>query len=142
MPILLQDRITRDELRRNPDRLYVFGDNLEQKGLGGLARECRGEPNAVGIPTKRAPSMEPGAFFQDADYDRWVMASGRAWDKIELAILSGKTVVFPKGGLGTGLAELPARAPRIKSAIEALIYGLKQTDERVQRQSRRSTRRT
>jgi hypothetical protein len=32
MPILFEENITRGQVRRNSDRLYVFGDNLEQKG--------------------------------------------------------------------------------------------------------------
>ena len=47
--------ITREYVRANPDKIFLFGDNLEQRGLGGQAAAMRGEPNAVGIPTKKRP---------------------------------------------------------------------------------------
>ncbi len=140
MPLLFQQRITRAELRRNPDRLYVFGDNLERIGYGGLARECRGEPNAIGVPTKRASSMDYAAFFTNEDYDVWVKAAQPAWDRIEKAVLEGKTVLFPKAGLGTGLSQLGQRAPRISGANESLIQALQKLDKRLQCEARESPR--
>ena len=132
MPILFQERITRADLQKNPERLYVFGDNLAGKGYGGLARECRGEPNAIGIATKRAPSMNVDAFFSDADFDRWELATFAAWNRLWKAILAGGTVVFPKAGIGTGLARLPDCAPQIKAGIDKAIARLQEVDNRVQ----------
>ena len=45
--------ITRDKIKENPDVLYLFGDNLLRKGLGGQAKEMRGEPNTLGIVSKK-----------------------------------------------------------------------------------------
>ncbi len=135
MPIVFEERITRTEIRKHPERIYVFGDNLRKRGFGGLARECRGEPNAIGIPTKRAPSMQEGAFFSDADYEIWLKASKPALERIKQAIFERKTVVFPKAGLGTGLAELPCRAPRIKRAIDVLVLSFQDLDREVQRKA-------
>jgi hypothetical protein len=67
VPILFEERIAKEQIRQHRDRLYVFGDNLVQKGYGSLVRVCRDEPNAVGVPTNRAPSMAPGAFFTNSD---------------------------------------------------------------------------
>ena len=53
MPVIFMSSITREFVRNHPDFIFVFGDNLAKKGLGGQAREMRGEPNAVGIATKR-----------------------------------------------------------------------------------------
>jgi hypothetical protein len=121
MPVPFQERIIRAEIRKRPDRLYVFGDNLERKVYGGQARECRGEPNAIGIPTKRAPSMRKSAFFSDADYELWAETTKAAWNMLRDTVLDGKTAVFPKAGLGTGLAQLAERAPRIKTAIDGAV---------------------
>jgi len=38
-----------------------------------------------------------------------------------MALIDGRTVVFPKNGLGTGLAQLPERAPRINQKINEFI---------------------
>lgn len=52
MPIIKIKRFTRADLQAHPARLYVFGDNFQQRGLGGQTKECRGEPNAIGILTQ------------------------------------------------------------------------------------------
>lgn len=111
--IIYQKFIFRDDLRRNPNVLYLFGDNMERVGLGGQAKEMRGEPNAVGIATKRRPSMSEGEFFSDDDYDE-VIATMRHDMKPAIEHLKrGGVVVIPTDGLGTGLSELPQRAPEI-----------------------------
>ena len=57
--IIYQKFIYRSDLKANPSVLYLFGDNLQRVGLGGQAKEMRGEPNAVGIATKKAPDNKP-----------------------------------------------------------------------------------
>ncbi len=103
-------RYTRDFAQRNPDKLFVFGDNLAQQGTGGQARELRGEPNALGIPTKRLPSYSSEAFLKDTDFVNVKPFIDRAIQKI--ADFKG-IVIFPSDGVGTGLAKLPETAPKI-----------------------------
>lgn len=108
--------ITRDMLRAEPDAVFVFGDNLARKGLGGQAKEMRGEPNALGVATKR----RPGFFYLDYfDYhtstDRLALEFDLA--KVADAISAGKTVYAPLEGLGTGLCELSTRAPKLHNLI-------------------------
>ena len=132
MPVLFMSSITRDFVRNHPDFLFAFGDNLVKEGLGGQAREMRGEPNAVGIATKRSPSMNSDAFFSDSDIHN-VIVMGAIKDSfriLESHLLSGGVVVIPKNGVGGGLANLPVNAPLIdtfvKKSIEILVntYGL------------------
>ena len=132
MPVLFMSSITRDFVRSHQTWLFVFGDNLEKKGLGGQAREMRGEPNAIGIATKRSPSMNSDAFFSDSDIHN-VIVMGAIKDSfriLESHLLSGGVVVIPKNGVGGGLANLPVNAPLIdtfiKKSIEILVntYGL------------------
>lgn len=52
MIVLHQKFIFREDLQANPDVYYLFGDNVERRGLGGQAKEMRGEPNAIGVATK------------------------------------------------------------------------------------------
>ena len=94
-------------LRENPDKVYLFGDNLEGKGKGGQA-VVRDEPNAIGIPTKKAPRRDAGAYFNDADLQANKEAIDEAFNKIP----DEATVVIPKDGLGTGLADLANKAPK------------------------------
>jgi hypothetical protein len=111
--------VTRDMLRSSPETLFVFGDNMKQRGLGGQAREMRGEPNAVGIPTKWRPSNDCDAFFIDTDLPAVQGVIDQAFDRITAHLESGGEVVWPSAGIGTGLADLSARAPRIFEYIEA-----------------------
>tara|TARA_Y100001973_G_scaffold30409_1_gene45953 strand:+ start:163 stop:8913 length:8751 start_codon:yes stop_codon:yes gene_type:complete len=102
-----QEKITREDLQNNPDTVYLFGDNLQGKGKGGQAAAMRGEPNAAGIPTKKTPSTDDGAYFTDAELKQNKAAIDAAFDKIP----ADKNIVIPKAGLGTGLAQLQKRAP-------------------------------
>tara|TARA_R110002072_G_scaffold251266_2_gene410131 strand:- start:18546 stop:18914 length:369 start_codon:yes stop_codon:yes gene_type:complete len=109
--------IFRQMLREEPDALFVFGDNLARRGFGGQAKEMRGEPNAVGIPTKKLPSMREGSFFTDSDLPTWRMHVAPAFERLRNH--PGR-IVWPTDGLGTGLAQLQHRAPAIWQELEAL----------------------
>lgn len=124
MPFKFSPFITRNDLRMNPDWLFVFGDNLQRRGRGGQAREMRGEPNAVGIPTKRAPSMDRRAFFSDADYAEVEPFVSEAFERIEEHLALNKIVVLPTKGIGTGLALLEFHAPEINAMIQNCIEDL------------------
>jgi hypothetical protein len=106
-------RYTVDVVRENPDCVFIFGDNLLGIGQGGQAI-IRNEPNAHGIPTKKAPSMSSKSFFSDSEYDQNVDAINNAIENIPSGY---DCIVFPEDGLGTGLAELPVRAPKTFSYL-------------------------
>jgi hypothetical protein len=113
--------ITRQDLRNNPDKIFLFGDNLEQKGMGGQAAEMRGEPNAIGIPTKKKGDMDPSSFFYNED-------NADAEDAIDAAfakIPNNKVVVIPADGLGTGRARLAQTCPALLVYITLKIRELK-----------------
>lgn len=102
-------RFSRDLCGRHPGSVYVFGDNLLRRGTAGQA--CiRGLANAFGIPTKRAPSMSNDAFFADRP-DEFAAVDACIDELIDRADTSGAQLVFPKDGLGTGLAQMPWRSP-------------------------------
>ena len=110
---IYKSMITRELVKSRSKDVWLFGDNLDGKGYGGMAKEIRGEPNAVGIPTKRHPSMSPDSFFMDNDYDIVVMVVEAALKHAEeLAIKLGGEVIVP-AGIGQGWANLPQHAPKI-----------------------------
>ena len=124
--VIRLQHITREMIRSDRNTLFVFGDNMEGRGLGGQAAAMRGEPNSVGVPTKWAPERKAAAYFTDDDRmnrDVW-HAIHEAFSRMRVALNSGRNVVIPSDGLGTGLAELPKRAPKLHSMIEAAIDGL------------------
>lgn len=110
--VIRMNYITRSFVKTHKDCIFLFGDNLAGKGLGGQASAMRGEPNAVGIPTKKYPSNSTEAFFCDSEIDQNRVAIDRAFDRLSALISMGiKFVVIPADGLGTGRAQLHERAP-------------------------------
>lgn len=118
--------VTREMVQNNPGLVFVFGDNMEGRGFGGQAAAMRGEPNAVGVPTKWRPDRREGSYFTDADWqDRDVRcAIISALMDLDIRLSQGFDVVIPADGLGTGLAELPKRAPKIHAYIQDSIAKL------------------
>jgi len=94
-------------LKANPDKIYVFGDNVTQTGKGGQAI-VRDEENAFGIPTKSSPNTYEKAYFNDKMYEANISLINRAIEKIKA---DGRIIVLPKDGLGTGLAKTKEKAP-------------------------------
>ena len=113
MPIYQPEIYRRADARRNPDALFVFGDNALRKGFGGQADEMRGEPNAVGVRTKYLPSMNPDAFFREDP--ACILAQNRMIDedmkRLFMHLRKGGLVVWPAAGIGTGYSALPTCAP-------------------------------
>lgn len=108
--------ITREAVRAEPDARFVFGDNLLRIGFGGQAGAMRGEPNAIGVATKAAPGMSDDDFFSDDEAgDRATVDADI--DRVVAALIEGRTVYLPTDGLGTGLSELPTRAPALHQHI-------------------------
>lgn len=105
--------ITREYVRANRDKLFLFGDNLERRGFGGQAAAMRREPNAIGIPTKKSPSYRDDAFFTDDEFEQNKASIDAAFAEIMRAITDSiRVIVIPSDGLGTGRAQLERRAPR------------------------------
>jgi hypothetical protein len=120
--------ITRAMVKADRASLFVFGDNMEGRGFGGQAAAMRGELNTIGVPTKWAPERKASAYFTDEDRmdpNVWHAING-AFDEMRKALSAGRNVVIPADGLGTGLAELPARAPKLHAMIEAGIASLQE----------------
>ena len=108
-------RYTNADVKANPNKIYVFGDNTQRVGTGGQA-QIRNNENAFGIATKIEPNNSKEAFMSDIDDGRmvtWYEANIIAIDNdIAKIKADGRPVVLPKDGLGTGLAKLKENAPR------------------------------
>lgn len=118
MIVIRQKFISREDVRKQPDWIYLFGDNLLGTGMGGQAKEMRGEPNAIGIPTKKRPWYDNDSFFTDDEF----LANTEAIDKAFQSIPpETEVVIIPEDGLGTGLAELYERAPKTAAYLDEWI---------------------
>jgi len=112
-----REHITRAMIQAERDKLFVFGDNFLRYGRGGQAKEMRGEPNSVGIVTKRRPSNDFTSFLTDDDEDEWLIKNEE--DINRLKNFKG-IVVWPNRGIGTGLAKLEKSSVRIWLRIKML----------------------
>lgn len=106
-----------EEVEKNPNKIYVFGDNLMRIGKGGQAT-IRDYKNALGIATKMKPSAFQDSFFSDASYEDNIILLQLEVNRVRR---SGEHFVFPKAGLGTGLADLPNKAPRTYKFLKDLL---------------------
>ena len=124
MPIVRLKFIKRSDLREHKDWLFLFGDNLQRKGRGGQAREMRGEPNAVGIITKRLPTYDNDAFLRDSDFEWWSMVIEADFANLRAFLKLGGVLVIPEDGLGTGLADMPHACPKLFAHLQAKLQEL------------------
>jgi hypothetical protein len=131
MPLIFQHRIYRSDLQKNPDVLYIFGDNLKRVGYGGQAAHMRDEPNAVGIATKKSPGMSDSDFFSDNELKDNIASINKDFERVVKHIQMGGIVVFPSDGIGTGLSELPKRAPMTARFIDGCVNVLKNYKDRL-----------
>ena len=120
--------ITRSYVQEHPDFIFLFGDNLQKRGMGGQAKEMRGEPNAIGIPTKKKPTMDEDAFFTDKELEENKAHIDHAileiWNIKDEYDNKKDVIVIPEDGLGTGLAQLPERAPKTYAYLKKRIQAL------------------
>jgi hypothetical protein len=101
-------RYTNNDVKNNPNKIYVFGDNTQRRGRGGQA-QIRNNENAFGIATKLEPNNSATAFMSDNDLQSNKNVIDSDITKIKA---DGRALVFPKDGFGTGLAKLKEKAPQ------------------------------
>lgn len=123
MPIKCLQWITRDFVRAHPDARFVFGDNVARRGYGGQAREMRGEPNAIGIAVKWSPGRAEHDYFRDDDPRCWAHVRADL-ARVEAELRAGRVVYVPADGIGTGLAQLPTRAPKLFAHLSDRINAM------------------
>lgn len=127
MIVLYQKMIMRQDILRNREALYIFGDNLDRKGFGGQAKEMRGEFNSFGIATKRAITHNyPNDYFFDSEEDV-IPILVKEFDALHDYLLRNNysVIILPLDGIGTGLAKMPQYAP---NALEYINFQLNQLE--------------
>lgn len=117
----VQKRFSIADCSANMYKLYIFGDNLIRVGKGGQAiiRDCF---NAYGIPTKRFPTMKDNAFFSDGVIEEKTLLYELNNLLDIYTTMKNITLVFPEDGLGTGLAQMPTRSPKLYKLMNDFIY--------------------
>ncbi len=121
MTLYIKKHITRAYVKENLETIFLFGDNMQRTGFGGQAREMRGEPNALGVPTKWSPYTADPAYFSDSDFTKVRKYIDFPFDVAIAWLTTGGSVCIPTDGFGTGLAKLEQKAPSIKEYIDFYI---------------------
>ncbi len=116
---------TRDDVKRHKNALFIFGDNNAGIGNGGQAI-IRGLPNTAGIPTKKYPSNSYKAFYRDSEYEENKAHIRNAINDILGRSDNYKYLVLPADGFGTGLADLPNRAPKTYRYLVRAVNKMKE----------------
>lgn len=111
MPVEYRDWITRNMVRDEREKTFVFGDNAKRVGLRGQASAMRGEPNARGVATLYAP----GLYYDASPRALWIVTADLA--AVASALSNNRVVVVPRDGLGTGLARLKDFRPDLHNLI-------------------------
>lgn len=114
---------TPQDCHNHPECLYVYGDNDIHQGCRGQAI-IRGQPNTVGIPTKKYPNNQPASFYTDQEYTTNIEKINRSLAEIIERAMFYEFVIFPKDGLGTGFAQLPQRAPLTYQYLTTQLFQL------------------
>jgi hypothetical protein len=109
MKVRFVERYTLALVKRHPDEIFVFGDNMAGWGKKIGQAIIRPMPNAFGVPTKREPARYEAAYFSDQPDE--FAAIHKSLQKL-YRLSRTHTLVFPLGGLGTGLAEMQVRSPQ------------------------------
>lgn len=114
---ICQEFYTKELLRANPDKVFTFGDNMKGFGKGGQTI-IRDECNAFGIPTKRYPSKDDWAYFSDKEDERQAILSSL---RKLYVIGQSKVIVFPHCRIGTGLAMMAEKSPRLWAEMNLIL---------------------
>ena len=118
---------TRKQVAAQTDKVFLFGDNTNDRvnthyipsATQAVIREL---PNAIGIDTKKNRGTTESSYFTDADFDTFKIQVDNA---IAQAKASGKTIVIPADGIGTGKAQLKERAPKLYKYLQDSLDNLK-----------------
>jgi hypothetical protein len=112
----------RDKVAADNYAVYLFGENYAQQGTDYVPKATqaviRGLPNAIGIPTKNDPRTGDFSYLTDRQFHVFKDSTMAA---IKKAMKSGKTIVIPADGIGTGAAQLSRRAPRCAAFLSGVL---------------------
>ncbi len=102
------------------DSIFVYGDNLKRTGKGGQA-VIRELPNSIGLVTKKEPSNNLDAFFNDSEIELNSKFILKDILEIKLKQILGEQLIFSSGGYGTGLSKMPEKAPNTFLYLNELL---------------------
>ena len=118
----------RQQVASQTDKVFLFGDNTNDRTITKYVPSMtqaviRGLSNAIGIDTKKDRGTSTNSYLTDNDFD-WF--KNHVDTQIQLAKDSGKTIVIPADGIGTGKAMLKEKAPKLFTYLQQELNKLKE----------------
>lgn len=123
---------TREEVAKQTDKVFLFGDNTDDRintkyVPTSTQAVIRGLPNAIGIDTKKDRGTGSFSYFTDSAYD-FLKFKQQVDEAIQQARNTGKTIVIPADGIGTGKAMLEQKAPKSFRYLQKALSDLYSND--------------
>ena len=81
--------------------IFVFGDNLDRRGLGGQAAIARKVTNSYGFVTKKYPTHSPSDYYKPSEYSNKFISEIK---KLKKEIEKNNDIIYLVPTLGNGLA--------------------------------------
>jgi hypothetical protein len=124
---------TREEVAKQTDKVFLFGDNTDDRLNtnyipSSTQAVIRGLPNAIGIDTKNDRDVRPYSYLEDDDFPKFKQQVDEA---IQKAKDSGKIIVIPSEGIGTGNDMLKKQAPKLFKYLQDELNNLKNQNTNV-----------
>jgi len=118
---------SRQQVVSQTNKIFLFGDNTNDRTVTKYVPSMtqaviRGLPNAIGIDTKRNRGTSTDSYLTDNDFE-WF--KNHVDTQIQLAKNSGKIIVIPTDGIGTGKAMLKEKAPKLFEYLQQELNKLK-----------------
>lgn len=119
----------RGEVIKQIDKVFLFGDNTNDRVNthyipSSTQAVIRGLPNAIGIDTKKNRGVDSNSYFSDSDLPQFKKQVDEA---IKKAKDSGKIIVVPADGIGTGKAMLKEKAPKLFEYLQEALKNIVNT---------------
>jgi len=102
-----------------------FDDDESRLTESGLAGQCRGEVNTVGIRTRYSPGSDPSCIWTDAEYARHQQLMDDDFAILVSWVEAGGPVFLPKAGLGNLAPRLVDTAPRTYLFLQKKVKELR-----------------
>lgn len=114
--VILDEDFTRKVVEESENEVFLFGDNVEDangtyipkttQAQIRFAKNKNGESVAIGIPTKKNRRKGKDSYWNEESDEDFAYFKAFVDLAIRKAINSGKRIVLPKNGIGTGKAKL------------------------------------
>jgi len=118
--ITIPHHVSREFVQAHPEWIFVFGNDLHEKGFFGQANSCYGEPNAYQIPTCYKQCKSSG-YWHDSMFDEVKDYIDKAVAKIPR---DGRPIIVLEK-IGTGGSRMKEFAPKLYNYMKMKLDTIK-----------------